>query len=159
MVSPDDYNGNYADHRLEQYKLYVEMADRVSARRQTANTYFLSINTAIFTVIGYVHVSRSGNLPTGGMLIIALVGPVLCYSWYRLIRSYRDLSRGKFEVIRRLEGDLPLAPYDSEWRLLGQGHDPSKYLPFTHIESRVPWILFGLYVGIGLWVLGSHVIS
>ena len=32
---------------LEQYKLYVEMADRISSRRQNANSFFLSINTAI----------------------------------------------------------------------------------------------------------------
>ena len=37
---------------FEQYKLYVEMADRVSARRSLANTFFLTLNTALFTPIG-----------------------------------------------------------------------------------------------------------
>ncbi len=37
---------------MDQYKLYVEMADRVSARRSLANTFFLTLNTAIFTAIG-----------------------------------------------------------------------------------------------------------
>jgi len=32
---------------MDQYKLYVEMADRVSARRSLANTFFLTLNTAI----------------------------------------------------------------------------------------------------------------
>jgi hypothetical protein len=32
---------------LEQYKLYVEMADRLSARRALANTFFLTVNTAV----------------------------------------------------------------------------------------------------------------
>jgi hypothetical protein len=37
---------------LEQYKIYVEMADRISARRGMTNTFFLTLNTAIFTAVG-----------------------------------------------------------------------------------------------------------
>jgi len=37
---------------LEQYKLYVELADRVSQRRGTANTFFLSINSLVAVVVG-----------------------------------------------------------------------------------------------------------
>jgi hypothetical protein len=36
---------------MDQYKLYVEMADRTSARRSLMNTFFLTLNTGIFTVI------------------------------------------------------------------------------------------------------------
>ncbi len=39
---------------LDQYKLYVEMADRISQRRATANTYFLSVNSAILAFVGYL---------------------------------------------------------------------------------------------------------
>ena len=34
------------DNYFELYKLAVEMADRVSARRSLANSFFLTINTA-----------------------------------------------------------------------------------------------------------------
>src|SRR5262245_3323384 len=37
---------------MAQYELYVEMADRVSARRSLANTFFLTLNTVVFTGIG-----------------------------------------------------------------------------------------------------------
>ena len=45
----DEYDdkSKYKDHVLEQYKLYVEMADRISARRSTANTFFLTLNTLL----------------------------------------------------------------------------------------------------------------
>ena len=33
-------NEKWHSHLLDQYKLYVEMADRISQRRATANTYF-----------------------------------------------------------------------------------------------------------------------
>ena len=36
---------------LEQYKLYVEMTDRISQRRMNANTFFISVNTLLLTII------------------------------------------------------------------------------------------------------------
>src|SRR3989442_10768421 len=46
---------------LEQYKLYVEMADRISARRQTANEFFLSVNTAIVALLGYLRTVQENS--------------------------------------------------------------------------------------------------
>ena len=51
-LSYDAHGEKYQSAILEQYKLYVEMADRVSARRALANTFFLTLNTAVFTAIG-----------------------------------------------------------------------------------------------------------
>ncbi len=48
-VTPASFGGGQERYQavlLEQYKLYVEMADRVSARRALANTFFLTLNTA-----------------------------------------------------------------------------------------------------------------
>ncbi|MGW1594955.1 RipA family octameric membrane protein [Streptomyces sp. NPDC002343] len=42
-----------AETLLDLYKLAVEMADRVSARRGTANAFFLSVQTALVTVLGF----------------------------------------------------------------------------------------------------------
>ena len=43
----------YQNHILEQYKMYAEMADRVSARRNLANIFFLTLNTTILGAIGF----------------------------------------------------------------------------------------------------------
>ncbi len=54
-VSTADYKepaDKYQAAILEQYKTYVEMADRISARRSLTNTFFLTLNTAVFTLIG-----------------------------------------------------------------------------------------------------------
>ena len=51
----------YQEHLLEQYKLYVEMADRVSQRRLTTNSYFLSINSAILAFVGYITSKPAGD--------------------------------------------------------------------------------------------------
>jgi hypothetical protein len=47
-------NDKWHSHLLDQYKLYVEMADRISQRRTSANTYFLSVNSAILAFAGYL---------------------------------------------------------------------------------------------------------
>ena len=47
--------GNY----FEIYKIAVEMADRISARRGLANTFFLTINTTVLGVLGIHEASWS----------------------------------------------------------------------------------------------------
>jgi hypothetical protein len=42
--SPDNY--------FELYKLAVEMADRISARRGIANSFFLTVNTGVVAILG-----------------------------------------------------------------------------------------------------------
>lgn len=49
-VSPELYQA----HLFEQYKNFVEMADRVSARRNLANTFFLTLNTFLIGAAGFI---------------------------------------------------------------------------------------------------------
>ena len=55
------YGEQYEDHLFEQYKLYVEMADRVSARRMLSNSFFVSVHTALITA--FVVLLKDGLLP------------------------------------------------------------------------------------------------
>jgi hypothetical protein len=47
-VAAAELPGNY----VELYKLAVEMADRISARRGLANSFFLTANTGVVAVLG-----------------------------------------------------------------------------------------------------------
>ena len=62
-MNKDDYESEYNAHLLEQYKLYVQMADNISARRQTANSFFLTLNTTIAGLVGYIN-ANIGNADT-----------------------------------------------------------------------------------------------
>src|SRR5574341_673563 len=130
---PYPSNEKLQSHLVEQYKLYVEMADRISARRQTANSYFLTVNTALLSFVGYLTTKETSDY----LWLLGIAGLSLCYLWYRLIRSYRDLNSAKFSVIHAIEKRLPLSPYEAEWEAMGRGKDPKRYKPFTHIESGV----------------------
>lgn len=139
----DEYGSEYNAHLLEQYKLFVEMADRVSARRQSANSFFLSVNTAIIALVGYIN---SGTQTSSNFnWLIALAGIALCLMWFRLIKSYKDLNTAKFSVIHEMEAELPFAPYDVEWDKVQRGTNSKLYLPFTHIEIYIPWVFLTIH--------------
>jgi hypothetical protein len=131
---------------LEQYKIYVEMADRVSARRSLTNTFFLTLNTAIFAAIGALWKERSATTPW--LLVFPLLALIVqCGAWYFLVRSYRQLNSAKYVVIGVLEERLPASPYwKAEWKALGEGKDKAKYWPMTHLEQWIPLIFAATYL-------------
>lgn len=142
----NEYGRDYRTHALEIYKLYVEMADNISERRQSANSFFLTLNSAIVALIGYVNLSSNNTVQTSFFWLVAVSGMILSFLWYRLIRSYKDLNSGKFKVIHAIEKQLPLRPYDAEWTALGRGKRSDLYLPFTNIEVYVPWVFFVIHL-------------
>jgi hypothetical protein len=98
---------HYQTAILEQYKLYVEMADRISARRGLTNTFFLTLNTLVFTIIGVVVKDRTQFSPI--LLALALaIALGQCGGWFLIVRSYRQLNSAKFKVIGALETRLPV---------------------------------------------------
>jgi hypothetical protein len=139
-----NYGEHYRAHLIEQYKKYLDMADKISDRRSAANTFFLTVNTGLISAFGIVNLTgqKSSNmlLITGSFAAI-----LLSYSWYRLIRAYRDLSTAKFKVVHEIENYLPIRPFDAEWEAVGRGQDKRLYWPFTHIERFVPWIFIFVY--------------
>jgi hypothetical protein len=143
-VPEANYGEHYRAHLIEQYKKYLDMADKISDRRSAANTFFLTVNTGLISAFGIVNLTgqKSSNmlLITGSFAAI-----LLSYSWYRLIRAYRDLSTAKFKVVHQIENYLPIRPFDAEWEAVGKGRDKRLYWPFTHIERFVPWIFILVY--------------
>lgn len=151
----DEAASRYQAAVMDQYKLCVEMADRISQRRALANTFFLTLNTAIFTVIAVFWKDRP-SAPKWALWFPLVVVIGQCFAWFYLVRSYRQLNAAKYEVVGALEEGLPASPYSrAEWFALGEGKDWRKYWPLTHIEQWIP-VLFGLtYLAAFVAVLAS----
>lgn len=140
-----------SDTLLDQYILYVEMADNVSQRRHQANAFFLTVNLALVTALSRFVVGDGSTVTSHiGVVIAAVAGIAFSYYWRRLIRSYRQLNSGKFQVIHQLESRLPARLYNAEWTALGRGDDPDRYIPMTRVEENVPLVFALLYGLIGL---------
>ncbi len=148
-------NDQYQQHILEQYKLYVEMADKVSARRDIANGFFLTLNGLLLGASGALIEKGYSLNPKWALafpLFVLLLG---CFFWWQLILAYKQLNGAKFQIVGELEMRLPASPYrKAEWDcLLKQGRDRSVYWPITHLESKVPGIFAVGYLiaAIALW--------
>lgn len=145
-VGPDQYGPSYGDHALEMHKTYLDMADRVSGRREKANSFFLAVNTALIAVLAKDAIITDGTPSDSIELLLTAAGVANCYLWYRIVRSYRDLNSAKFKVVHEIEKQLPLRPYTAEWESVGRGKNRRLYLPFTHVEILVPWLFIALLI-------------
>ena len=130
------------------YNLAVEMADRTSARRGIANSFFLTVNTGVLALLGTVN----------ARWYPAAAGILLCVTWWALLKSYRDLNRAKFAVILAMEEQLPVRVYGDEWDRLRKvpvdfafrraALRPwlTQYRELGYVERIVPWVFVLIYV-------------
>ena len=89
---------------FEQYKLYVELMDKNSARRYQANSFFLTVNSFAVTLLASLSgITDQKTLSHGWIVIAAISGVAFSFTWKRLILSYRQLNNGKFKIIHLLE--------------------------------------------------------
>src|SRR4051812_17329400 len=105
----ENYEEKYVDHYVEQYRLYLYIFNTTIERRQKSNEFFMGLNTALMAFLGYIEVKEGMSIPHAPIIfmIVPLIGMSICYSWYLIIKSYKDLNRAKFKVIHRLEANLP----------------------------------------------------
>ena len=143
-VARSDYGGDYLEHAVEQYQLYVESAERISDRRQSANSFFLSTNTLLLGAQGVIFQLRDSFGFV--MVLISLAGIILSYTWYSLILSYKAMNTGKFAVIHEIEKQLPFRLYHAEWQVLEEGVKQGNYIKFTVLEKQVPWVFLAMHV-------------
>jgi hypothetical protein len=131
---------------LEQYKTFVEMADRLSARRMLANNSFITMLGA-----GALAYSAAPTYFKGGFEAILQLGVavgciLLALMWRATLKYFRDLSTAKFRVIHDLEMQLPSQPFADEWKYLSASKSAhnSSFMTLTSIEMLVPVIAAGI---------------
>lgn len=145
-VSPDTLKlGEPTESYFEQYKLYLEHLDKLADRRQSSNSFFLTLNTGLCATLAFLCSKDAAEELRRLLFVIPFAGIVLSVFWHRLVASYRQLSTGKFDIVHRMEKHLPMAPYRAEWGILGGGKDSSKYVPLTHVEVWVPRLFITMY--------------
>ncbi len=156
-IGPDDYGGSgekYQNAVLEQYKLCVTMSDSLSARRNLANTFFLTLNTGVVAVLGAAY---RGHRTRGVSAWVAVPGFVIllveCLAWFVLIHSYKQLNAAKFVVINALEERLPAFVYVREWQIVLAARGQQRYPRLTWVEQSVPLTFSIVYLGAFLAVM------
>lgn len=140
---------------LEIYKMGVEMADRVSARRGAANAFFVTVESALVAALGLIQPTR--ETPWYVAVGVAMSGIAISAAWWLQLRSYRDLNKAKFEIISTIEREhLPLQPFTDEWDVLKKDKVERwrpRYAELGTSERVLPFVFAGVYVlmFVGWW--------
>ena len=149
-ASEKEYGPLYKEHLLEQYKLFIQSVIFTSDLKLKMNSFFLTINTALFTAIGLVF-SRSTLNPLVWHLFLPLAGIIISFIWVAVTYSYKERNTIKLRIIHCVEEKLPLAIYATEWQLRNESHSNifknfffriDLFIPFVFIISYLLFILF-----------------
>src|SRR3990167_1504140 len=129
-ASEKEYGPQYKEHLLEQYKLYLQSVIFTSDLKLKINTYFLAINTALFTAIGIIF-SKSTLNP---------------FVWLGVTYAYKERSVVKLRIIHCIEEKLPLATHTTEWQLINERHANRFGRFFFNIDLFIPLIFMAAYI-------------
>jgi hypothetical protein len=105
------------DIELALFELYLATAEKVSDRRAQANSWMLSVNSAVVALYGYLQADKMAvSAAQKGVWLWAIpaAGAIVCFAWITLLTSYRKLNRAKFTVLTQIEVDLPIRPFTGE---------------------------------------------
>jgi hypothetical protein len=131
------------DSKFAMFEVYLATAEKVSDRRAQANSWMLSVNSAIVALYGYL---QADNMAVPQKMVwlwaIPAAGMIVCLAWSALLKSYRELNRAKFVVLAELEADLPASPTTRERQIYKEHGRRS----LSRIESLIPACFVVLYI-------------
>ena len=150
VVNQQEQNAEYTEALLALHKLYVEMANAVSQRRDSTNRFLLTLAT---TPVALLVLASRGNQDIFSnplaMVASGLVGLAVSCAWVLNLTMYRKLNRAKFIVIEEIEADLPHAGFTKEWQLL----KADRYQGLTKTETMLPALAGLFYAGLILYAV------
>jgi len=140
------YDGDKEKTAFEQYKLFLQTSESLVSRRQSVSTFYISINTAIFSLFGVVALfGIDEKLVVFLFCFGCVLGYLLNITWIKLLDSYGSLNASKMHIISKIEQQLPFHLFDAEWEVLSSKLNHKKYTSFTASEKRVPKLFICLY--------------
>lgn len=144
----DSYGDKFQEHLIDQYKLYLEMADKISLRRSEANKFYISLLSALLALFSLVIEKKIFPWPQSILLLFtSVLGLIICFVWYINIQSYKQLNSLKFQVVHEMEQYLPFPSFSREWEILKDNKNKQKnYIRLTFVEQFVPVIFAIPYV-------------
>lgn len=122
------------EYRFEQYKIFVESAEKNSEKRVTQNNIYLTINLAF---LSYILFQKPNLVET---IITSFVGLIICLVWLLTIINFCKRNKVKFDIINEMEegfGNL----YKEEWKRISILTPLSTYEKFLAIIFMMVYII------------------
>lgn len=122
-----------SDHKFDQYKMFVDSAEKNSENRIKQSNFYLTINLAFLSYT----IAQGLDLPR--LIIAAAIGVTICVVWLLTISNYAKRNGVKFDIINEMENDFN-ALFSEEWKRV-------KILtPLSRYEKTVAVIFIVAYV-------------
>jgi len=145
-VINSDYKGPETD-LFQQYKLYVESAEKINESRILTNRFMGAVNSIVFGANSYVifEILKSGlEFKWAICMVSSALGAFVSISWLAIIEQYGKIYDGKFKIISELEKKMPAEVYTREWEIATKGN----YRDISKAEMRIPKTFLLLYLAI-----------
>lgn len=144
MSDLDPGAGN--DTTMKQYKLYLDDLQKVGDRHEHTRKYYLSLITALFTVLSLGQSGIAFSMKGGAVWLVAVFGASLCLLWAAHMISYHALYHAKFALLKQLEEKLSFQLFKREGEQLAQSRP--KYFSMTMIDTLVAVVFTGLFLAL-----------
>lgn len=153
---------------FDQYKLLANHVEQLGVRRQIANNFFLSLNSALFAAMGFL--SKEAVSETehplnmrgifGFIMVLAVIGLIVSKGWTSIIHAHKELQNSNVSILRMIEKHLPVALFSAQHHA-GKKH----YTSLLVIEERiaraftliyVAFVVFGVFMCV-FWHKGGRI--
>lgn len=128
---------------LEEYKIMLDTSEKMMDRRQGTNNFYITLCTAMLTVIVAFIATKTNTFAWSGVtLVISGMMLFICNNWKKTLEAYGLSNQAKYEVLNRLEEELPASIFAGEWEY-GKVIDYSSY---SKRESNIPETFIFLFI-------------
>jgi hypothetical protein len=155
-----DFSNEQRQQLLDYYKLVIQNSEQLATRRQSLNSFFLSINSMFMAGIGVISKETIAQAavpphhhrnPVVGelffVIMLCITGLIVCRNWEALIKSYARIVQANAVVTEEMERHLLAAMTTAQQRLHG-----TDFVSMARVESRIASTFMCLYL---IVLLGS----
>jgi len=118
----------------EQYKMFVESAEKISEKRVNQNNIYLTFSLFIFSFISV------STLPQKTLYIFCALGIIIAITWFFTIDNYRKRNKVKYAIINEYEKENGLKWFAEEEKRISVLPD------LTFLEKILPVIFIVIYI-------------
>ncbi|MCP4582819.1 MAG: hypothetical protein GY839_14510 [candidate division Zixibacteria bacterium] len=135
--------------KYDEYKFFAESTQFLTERRQSATQTYISVNTAIFAVLGFL--IKDVGFKDGQLVLVSLAlvpaGIFVCWIWHKIIKHYKALIAWRYDQLMEMENSIDgsCRMYNKEWNDHFKPIAGKETFGFSILEKWLPRIFMFLY--------------
>jgi hypothetical protein len=135
---------------FREYEFIAQSTQFLTERRQSAAHTYLTVNTAIFAILGVLieKVGLTGWKLGLASLPLLVAGAISCLVWRKALQHYRSLIDFRYRQLMAIETTPAMSGshglYTREWNEYDSARSGQGF-PFSKLEALLPILFLGLY--------------